>query len=283
MFRLISIDELKQLVSIRVDNIIIDARRTKAYAAGHIPGALHMLWEDWCEAPPFGASETLHQAGWWGRLEDLEVSKLEKKLGECGLCSESHIIVYADGLKAKGRDGRIAWMLLYFGAKNVSILNGGWNGWVREQCEIQVDCELPVEKKFVVNFDEASRMQLRDLRKRNDVVGVDTRSLAEHQGVIYDYQPRLGRIPNSLNIPFSSLYEEDEKFLDADAFVRKLRTNQIDFEAKSNLLDYSYCEVGVRATTFSLLYELYTGLKLPVYDGSFMEWAYDPDLAVERD
>ncbi len=33
----------------------------------------------------------------------------------------------------------------------------------------------------------------------------------------------------------------------------------------------SYCEVGVRASTFSLLHEIYIGEIIPVYDASVME------------
>lgn len=43
---------------------------------------------------------------------------------------------------------------------------------------------------------------------------------------------------------------------------------------------FTYCEVGVRASTYAMLYEAYTGRVLPVYDGSIMEWGVYKDLPV---
>jgi 3-mercaptopyruvate sulfurtransferase SseA len=340
MFELVTAEELKRRLSTGSKISIVDARRTDAYNADHIPGAVNMLWENWCEDAPANASDILHQPGWWGRLEDVSRAELEKKLGNLGLSSDGEIVVYADGIKSKGRDGRIAWMLLYFGAKKVSILNGGWDAWNRngiaggdttggdivrgdtaggdtsggdtsrgdttgvgtdsndttsgdtvgseDSGEIHIGDTHAEKSSFVLNFDFQRRIQLKDLAGSEFFRGVDTRSREEHQGAIYAYQPRLGRIPNSVNIPFATLYKDDGKFLNQDEFLKDLRSKRVASKSEDNAgeairLRYSYCEVGVRAATFSLLYELYTGEILPVFDGSFMEWSYNFDLPIEQE
>ena len=47
---------------------IVDARRRREYAAGHIPGAIRMGWEQWCEPAPAHAGPILAQPGYWGML-----------------------------------------------------------------------------------------------------------------------------------------------------------------------------------------------------------------------
>jgi thiosulfate/3-mercaptopyruvate sulfurtransferase len=314
MFELITATELRKKLSAGMKIDIVDARRTDAFETGGIPGAINMLWEDWCEDAPSSASAILHQPGWWGRLEDISPFELETKLADLGLSSERQIVVYADGVKSKGRDGRIAWMLLYFGSKHVSILNGGWEGWIKDGGEIELEHQRPEHKRleqkrppeqssFEVHFDSTRRVQLKDLIGTKIMCSVDTRTREEHQGAIYIYQPRLGRIPNSVNIPFSTLYKSSGEFLSRDEFLQVLQSNQLGDTHQKNENDgsqndgtnnegrqseearllYSYCEVGVRAATFALLYELYTGDTLPVFDGSFMEWSYNFELPIERD
>ncbi len=97
----------------------------------------------------------------------------------------------------------------------------------------------------------------------------------EFEGRLYDYQPRMGHIPRSVNIWFDRYFANDGRFIGKEKFLSLLESEG----ARSNV-KASYCEVGVRAATFSLLYELATGDVLPVYDGSLMEWSHHADLTV---
>lgn len=282
MFSLISARELKERLSSTVHKpIVVDARRRYEFNSGHIPGAAILRWEKYCEPAPSASSTVLHQPGWWGKLAESSPKVVAKKLEQSGLGSQQHIVVYADGAKSKGRDGRIAWMLLYFGAREVSLLNGGWSAWLDSGGDIELEITPPQAGHFVVDIDEQRRVLLEDIVQRPQFFAVDTRTQKEYRGEIYDYQPRLGRIPNSINVPFSRLYDESNKFLNKDSFELLILEQSSGNKHESNF-DFSYCEVGVRAATFSLLHELYLGRKLPVYDGSFMEWSFDERLTVIR-
>ena len=85
----------------------IDARTRAEYAAGHLPGAVHMAWEEWCETAPARAGEMLSQPGYWGVLADRSADGLTERLEEAGIRSDRPLAVYAGGARSRGRVGRI--------------------------------------------------------------------------------------------------------------------------------------------------------------------------------
>ena len=210
MFQLFTASQLKQKPSGSAAPLVIDARRRYEFNAGHIPGAICMRWEQWCQPAPESASSTMRQPGWWGKLAQPNEENFGQRLGLAGIGHDQPIVVYADSARSKGRDARIAWMLLYLGAKTVALLDGGWQGWLESKGEIQVDIEAPPASTFVVSIDCNRRLSLDNILSASEkraLIGIDTRTQEEHRGQIYDYQPRKGKIPNTVNIPFFSLYD----------------------------------------------------------------------------
>src|SRR5262249_16834640 len=122
---------LKQLLDASdVRYTIIDARAQDDYEAGHIPGAIGMGWEDWCARPPADASSALFEPGYWGVLDSPGCASFRRRLAMTGITLTTALLVYGDGRCSAGREGRIAWMMLYLGAREVAILDGGWCGWL---------------------------------------------------------------------------------------------------------------------------------------------------------
>jgi thiosulfate/3-mercaptopyruvate sulfurtransferase len=289
MLKLISIDEFENAVRQDEVDVLLDARPVDEFDDGHIPGARHIAWEDWNEAAPDWASAELHQPGYWGRLADPLVVQAAERLTAMGISNTSHIVIYADGMRSKGREGRIAWMLLYFGARNVSILNGGWRGWKNSvsgrtskslgdfSCgPYEAILERVRKHPFQLQLDERRRAALPDIHnaiQHGQVI--DTRGTREFAGLLYEYQPRLGHIPGAVNVPYRSLLHANGRFIEPDEYV------SLVIEKGITPRPVWYCEVGVRAAMMSLLHELYTGEVTPVYDASFMEWALDEKLPVE--
>lgn len=286
MFQLITPGELKENFSGSGNTLVVDARRKQEYEAGHIAAAVNICWEDWCEPAPATASSIMQRPGWWGKLAHAGQGHFAQRLTEIGIGSDTRVVVYADGPRSRGRDARIAWMLLYLGVQDVFLVNGGWRAWLR--CD--GGKESPVARRggetsqsFVVKEDLTRRIFLEDIDSKDACLSVDTRSPGEYQGGLYGYQPRLGRIPGSINIPFSRLYQENCEFVSHAEFLKLLSLKGKEAKAERSFdLQFSYCEVGVRASAFSLLYELYTGFVLPVYDGSFMEWSLNESLPIEK-
>lgn len=261
---------------------LVDARTRDEFVQAHIPGAVLLEWEDWCEAAPPSAGAQIAQPGYWGKLADPLQCEAARRLSQCGLNSSSPIVVYADGIPSKGRDGRAAWMLLYFGAAQVFLLNGGWAAWCGAGGVTTAEGTIVQPGIFALCRRDERRITLDQLTAElagGGVSLIDTRCVAEYVGDCYDYQPRKGHLPNSVLFPFQDYYESDgNSFATGQNYRAKLARAGHELDG-GNLV--SYCEVGVRAGTMALLHEIYTGQIVRVYDGSILEWSHHRDLPME--
>lgn len=260
---------------------VVDARPYADYRRGHIPGALWLGWEDWCEPAPVHASAELHHPGYWGALEEAAPTALEKRLARAGLSSDKTMVVYADGPRSKGREGRVGWMLLYYGASSVALLDGGWSGWLKAGGKGEAPEPAPVRGRFKVDIQPERRVRLSQLRQAYATgkmpLLVDTRSRPEYDGQLYDYQPRKGRLPAALHLPYTDFFAETGNFVARDQYLQRI---PLEVRKAENIA--ACCEVGVRSALFALLHEYYTGQIVANFDGSVMEWALDKTLPMER-
>lgn len=269
---------------------VVDARPHDDFVRGHIPGALSLEWEQWCSTPPRNAAPVLSAPGYWGALVGAAPTWYAERLSRCGLSSERPVVVYADGERSKGREGRIAWMLLYLGARHVALLDGGWTGW-REQGGVVAMGTVPVSTgHFTVRVQAQRRWTHARLaqayREGRLPALIDTRTHAEYAGACYDYLPRKGRLPGALLFPFPSLFAGPRHYVGRETYLarRPVELKRIaDGGAPGRDTHRSvvaYCEVGVRASLMALLHEVYTGEVVGVFDGSLIEWALDTALPV---
>ena len=211
-------------------------------------------------------------------MPDLKI--LSENFKEVGIGEDFHIVLYSRN--GTQWSARIWWMLRSVGVDNVSILNGGFNEWVR--------LELPTSDKILTfpksNFNFKPRNEIfidkepviKALEDKNTKI---LNSLTEdiHKGENPRYG-RPGRIPNSLNIPFHKLLDpETGKFLGAEELLEIFQRNKISYENKI----INYCGGGIAASLEAfVLYQLgYKNLK--IYDNSLSEWAIDENLPMEKD
>lgn len=259
--------------------IIVDARSIDEYRRGHIPGAISLDWTTWCEPAPSCTGDILRSPGFWGTLADRSPAWFAERLEASGLSSRLPVVVYAGGPRSKGRDGRIAWMLLYLGAGYVSLLDGGWQGWCRVGGPIERTSSRSKRGHFRVEMQPQRRCHRAELADRTgttlDRVLVDTRTPDEFDGNRYQYQPRMGHLPDAVLVPFDSLFHPSGRYLGLLSYLDRVPSVVIQ---ATHLV--AYCEVGVRACSFALLHEIHTGQVVRVYDGSMMEWSLDPSLPV---
>jgi thiosulfate/3-mercaptopyruvate sulfurtransferase len=258
--------------------VIIDTRPLDEYQDEHIAGAIHVAWEDWCDPPPPASDPILREPGYWGVLADPIAQSFEKRIRDLGIGADTQVVVYADSARSKGREGRVAWMLLYLGVGSVSLLNGGWNAWMQDGGAVASgNSGRSVSGSFELSLQSQRRRTLQELleemKSEHLPLMIDTRSLDEFEGRCFDYQPRKGRIPQSVLFPFKELFDDEGRFITRDKFVEMFSAiTQNDSKV------VAYCEVGVRASTFALLHEIYTGQIIPVFDGSIMEWGFEPNV-----
>jgi thiosulfate/3-mercaptopyruvate sulfurtransferase len=278
---LITPTELQKYRLHEVPYTIIDARPYADYSAGHISGALWMAWEAFCEQAPAHAGQTLARAGYWGVLK-VSKAALHEALRQSGVSDERPALVYADSPMSKGREARVAWMLLYLGLSRVALLDGGWRGWLKQGGNSDTATSLPASGQFHIRVQENRRIRLdqlkRDLQSTTPPLLIDVRSKAEYARQGPAYQPRRGRLPGGLHLPYTDFFDEDGRFVTQSVYLQRLSP-----AVRNAARCVAYCEVGVRSCIFALLHELYTGKVVANFDGSFMQWALDEKLPVECD
>jgi thiosulfate/3-mercaptopyruvate sulfurtransferase len=280
MVSLLTAVELADRIRLEPKNyMVVDARPPSDFAAGHIPGAISMAWEDWCEAPPSTCQPVLHEPGYWGVIADPVATHLATRIAAAGISNDSRVVVYADGAESKGREGRIAWMLLYFGVASVCLLNGGWTAWLASGNPIETKACRPQQGRFTLEVCSHRRSQLCDLQLLYETdrmpLMIDTRTLDEFDGNCFEYQPRKGRIPNSILFPYSALFDPSGAFVSREHYMESVPPGILNAPSL-----VAYCEVGVRASTFALIHEVYTGNIVSVFDGSIMQWGVQSSLPV---
>lgn len=278
---LITANELEPLLKYASsDYLVLDARVQRDYKRGHIPGACHISWDDWNESPPDDVKSILRQPGYWGKLQDYEQGNFKERLENLGVGNDRQIIVYGDGRKTKGYEGRIAWMLAYLGHPDVKILDGGIHGWTEEGYPLEQKDSPTQKASFEINLQEERRILHKDLVNKLESSSfptlLDTRSMDEFTGKVFWYQPNKGRIPKAHLVVYNDIFSSDGKtFIDKETYKSMI---PLGYEKQQSV--GTYCEVGVRTCTVALLHEHYTGQILPVYDGSIMEWTFDKELPI---
>lgn len=260
----VTVDWLKE----NHDNVvIIDANGEKAYAAGHIPGAVNITWQS--------LSNMAVKQGepGWGVV--LGKEELGQKLGSYGIDGTKDIIVYNDP-KGLGEEGRVLWMLRIAGLENSKMLYGGIPAWQSAGYEVTKEATVVAAVPFTISAYDDSRIATTEYVKTNQktLKLVDTRSPEEYNGETnhgenVDGKKALGRIEGAIALPYSDLYNVDgtpKSVADMKAIFEGLGLNPEDEIV-------TYCTVGIRSGFTAELMRMCGYSKAKNYNGSFSEWA----------
>ena len=209
-----------------------------------------------------------------------EVDILGDRFGKLGIGQPYHIILYSkNGLQWATR---VWWMIYMLGYTNVSVLNGGLKEWKRLDYDLESGESFYSETAFSNSENQSffvGREQTLDAMNDNSCFLINALTSDIHNGESTRYG-RPGRIPGSINIPFSDL-------MDVNTHMLKSPKEALSAFEKHNITKDSeilnYCGGGIAATLNAfVLYQL--GFeKLKVYDNSLSEWAMDKTLPMEID
>ena len=260
--------------------IIWDVRATPLYRKGHIPGAVSIG----------DAGSVLRNPV----TEDfVETAQIEKILGNAGIDTAKEIVVYADRGNPYAYFGRLA--LLYFGARQVSVLHDGIEGWQDAGFAVETaDAKLPAvalklsprpeliaSTEDVVVRAKSGTVQIVDARTSGEYLGNDVRAI------------RGGHIPGAVNIPYEQNWKDPET--SAKMSRRQVADNKGAGLASSEALrslyakldpnkeTVVYCQSGVRAAETATVLETLGFNKVKVYDSSWLGYAARLDAPAERE
>lgn len=254
--------------------LVLDARDRRAFEAGHIPESRRTDWRDFSEVRPGGLTFVFRGSSRWGLLA--AESRLVPKLRALGVTPARGIVVVGSPA-GWGEEGRIAWMLLYLGAEDVALLDGGFPAWTRlaGAAVARGPAGAGPPGTFSPRTVPARRISREALQRAlaaRSAVFLDARTREEFDGKTLTGQKRGGHLPGARLVSATGLRTPDGAYLTADALRSLVGPLPEDVPL------VTYCTGGVRSALLAFLLEARLGLVAANYDGSLWEWSDDESL-----
>ena len=233
-----------------------------AYAAGHLPGAIHLdLDEDLADRDGYGAP---------GRHPLPSPAEVEQTLGWAGIGDDDLVVAYDDvgGWVA----ARLWWMLDVLGHHDVAVLDGGIDAWVAAGGELTTEVPRPEPAALHLATVWTGVIDRAELRARlGSVVLLDARGVQRYRGETEPIDPVAGHIPTALSAPVeANLVEPNGRFLPSDELARRYRELGADGADRPVVTS---CGSGVSALHHAIALRA-AGLPDPIlYVGSYSDWS----------
>lgn len=247
---------------------VLDARKSAAYAAGHIPNAQHAPWER------FVSGERS------GRLS-ADLSALGRGVAAVGVADDRTVLVYGDWDAAWGEEGRIFWMLEYLGHPDVHILAGGVRAYQAAGHPLTAEVSAPRPATFTPSPRAGRRATADDVERAlaaQDAVVLDIRSRAEYEGAAPYGSTRGGHIPTAIHFHWRELFDPSGALL-APTAVRT-RLEALGVATATPVI--AYCTGGIRSGFVYAVMRSAGYLRPRNYDGSWWEWSQRPDATIDH-
>ena len=196
-----------------------------------------------------------------------------KMMQNLGLNNEDEIVIYDN---SSFLSSARAWFLFrYFGHDKVSIMQGGLENWKNSGGNISEENVVikkgnytakDEKKDLVVNLD-----QMIIATQNKEKIILDARSKQRFLGEAKEPRPNLpsGHIPNSKSLPSSVLINKNG-YLKSKEDINKILD---DINVNPNDKIIATCGSGVSACVISIALYCLGKKNVPIYDGSWTEWA----------
>ena len=228
----------------------------RAYAEGHIPGAVYASIDQDFAAPP----------GPGGRHPLPPAEALQAQLRAWGINDDDQVVAYDD---AGGPfAARAWWCLRWLGHAAVAVLDGGLKAW---QGPGPLTAAEPHTNpgNFSIRATLTRTIEATELQRRLDTIDlIDARARPRFEGREEPIDPVAGHIPGAACLPFQDNLTSSGCFKTPELLAERFKDHGAD--------TVSYCGSGVTAA-HNILAMRIAGLPEPVlYVGSWSEWITDP-------
>ncbi|HEX4577224.1 MAG TPA: 3-mercaptopyruvate sulfurtransferase [Edaphobacter sp.] len=205
--------------------------------------------------------------------------EFSRSMSALGVGDESTIVVYEQ--QGVFSAPRAWWMLRTFGAQHVYILDGGLRAWTASELPTEsgsvhrapASLHARLQREAVVSFSQLKEQ----LAKHQQIL--DARSATRFNGTAPEPRPGLssGHMPGATNIPFTELVE-DGRLKPAEKLREYFSTKNVDLQQPIT----TTCGSGVTAAVIALSLEVVGAKNVALYDGSWAEYAQQPESVIEK-
>ncbi len=237
------------------------------YEAGHIPGARFFDIDDISDH----RSDLPHMAP--------PVEKFMSRMRQMGVGDGHQVVVYdTHGLFSAAR---VWWLFRLMGQTDIAVLDGGLPKWLAEGRPVE-DLPPMIRDRHMTVRREAHRVkdvtQVAAASKLGDYTILDARAPGRFRGDAPEPREglRAGHIPNSRNVPYTTLLNDDATMKSPDALREVFAAAGADLSKPV----ITSCGSGVTAAVINLALERIGMTDHALYDGSWTEWGAFPTVSV---
>jgi thiosulfate/3-mercaptopyruvate sulfurtransferase len=226
----------------------------RAYAAGHIPGALYASLDDDFAAPP----------GDGGRHPLPDCERLRDRFRAWGVNDADQLVVYDDAGGAFA--ARAWWCARWLGHRAVAVLDGGlaaWDGPLTPAVPAVDPGNFSIREPLTRTVDADALLGHLDTTAL-----VDARTQARFDGREEPVDPVAGHIPGAVCLPFQDNLDEHGHFRSPGELAARFADLPDDVVC--------YCGSGVTAAHNVLAMRIAGRAEPRLYPGSWSEWIRDP-------
>jgi len=206
-----------------------------------------------------------------------DIATLQRAARRWGLTHDQPIVVY-DAERAMTA-ARVWWVLRWAGLRDVRVLDGGLDGWIKAGFETSDHAGLATKSAISLSPGHMPALEADGaLAVIRDGVLLDARIRPNYiGGPEAGGDPKRGHIPGALSAPAPDNFMDEGTFTDAATLAEMYRGLGAAGAASVGV----YCGAGMSAAV-TVLALASVGVEAAMYPGSWSQWTYDPANPVRR-